>query len=68
MDKAKTKSAIKVWRGVWGDYAIPGSVYSAVSRWTKDGWPHKQDKGRPEFMAWVDQQEEAARAAELVGA
>ena len=67
MNKAKTKDAVPVWRGVWGDYVIPDDVYSTVSRWTKDGWPHKQDKSFDSFMVWVDKQEQDARAKEMAG-
>ena len=48
---------MNVWVGNFGNYPIPDDVRNLVKRWRKDGWPHKQDKGRDAFLGWVTLQE-----------
>ena len=48
---------MNVWVGNFGSYPIPDDVRNLVKRWRKDGWPHKQDKGRDAFLGWVSRQE-----------
>lgn len=54
------RSGLPLWMGEYGVYEIPPQVSALVSRWTKRGWPYKQDKGSKQFLAWVDQQETRA--------
>ena len=56
----------RVWVGVYGNYIIPESIYSLVTRWRKDGWPHKQDKGRAAFLEWMNDQEREAASKPML--
>lgn len=53
--------------GMWGTYPIPDEIHSKVGKWKKDGFPYLNDKGRAEYLAWVDQMEEEARSREMDG-
>lgn len=59
--------SIPVHVGNWGSYPVPQEIYSKVSKWKKNGWPYNSDKGRAEYLAWVDKMEEEARSREMSG-